>query len=1387
MVDIWKQEYDWILNVGYPEWIKVKRDNINRNDIIESKYLTFNWNKCFSGISFRYVNSLEDINKIDINVSDNNGLYHRFNEYDLIDDFLYNYVSVDLVMYENIDISLIYYELDNILIRPNQKILLLNQLNITENGFYKINKNYKLDYEIYNLDNLIVYCKYGTYFDGIFHLIPTLSSTTIYDITYQKNLITELSTFSSDSFSNVFIVTLSSITAEDYPTTLNLKTITSSYIGDNEFGDNYIINIEYKILNSTLIPIPNSSNTAPYYIEVRDSVNSPITSEFTYIENYSYVDSGNMNSGISSHLITSDSSDSNIRIILNMLPNYTNGISCEFEIIVKKIKFINNYEFSYDNFKFNSGGTYILKHIMDYNLNNSNSSLLFSDLDIARKQITTNYSLYSGFTFSGNTANDITPFSIQYKDFIYNIQVDDLKSKLYKNDLCNNQLNIITNSSGTYINLDSGIGKNLDDYINIKIKTYSGTTVYLAKSYIDFDTFIKEIDGNIIKISETIPNEILNSLINKYTGTTYAFYEIRNYNYSENDIYNFSSMINNSYFNKFIESDIIYNTNLSSTTSNYVDSLYNSDDSPFLTFNSINNVWTGYTETSSKFYSNQLISKDDYSYLLNCDISLGNYKFYIIDEYGTKISNEVSVGVGTSQNNLTINSSNSNYSYLIGEVVSSVDSIIDFLKPVFQVPKKLNDTDRFYEPLSGSNLNVSSIIYTPHFVKLIKIRGYDDRLSLLFAYNEDNPGPVHLAIYTSYDGGKTWNFISENVISEIFSIGRGNILGDDEGVEIIEMFTYNQNTFIHIEDLMNGPFTYDFVQSSIPPLIVPYYRPYFMKNQILYASNRYEGLPYGVATYVYSGFGVEYFTSYVNEYGNTPIYLDVVGDLHKITPSYYSPSIDEIIIVGMSLTGRSMILKYSGGIYTTNIDSSISNERYDKISYINKNLSYVIKSNKFYSYDYETNNINLISTINLISSGKTFYIDSDSTKDMKFFNNSDGYILKDKLIKTTNGGVSWVELLTIDSSMTNFQIYNNDIILYAKVSNILYSDFKQYEKIIYTKNGGNTWKNIDLTNLNVTSFQVEYLDYDSNLTDYLILFDDFDSNMNRNIYYLELDSLDVSDFVGNLELSRIHYDYDLNINTKYNENDKYFDYDGINFYYSGINYQFETDNKYIKYKLQPFLYDVWIGFTNDFILYDDFILTGYTYDIDNLTETIKIFPTNVEDLNHFKKYTFLNFTITNSNDYSLILDITDEYLLINIPKNNTNDIITFNSAFTYNISNNNIQNVYKLGEISNILYDIYTNWNDDLEFNDHYYYQIRCDRTKKKIYNSYGEILNSDFLIRKYCTGLIYCDENGKPIYKIYNENDNNLTYDLTELVFIGKDKKSRFPIRLKNDNIINE
>jgi hypothetical protein len=866
-------------------------------------------------------------------------------------------------------------------------------------------------------------------------------------------------------------------------------------------------------------------------------------------------------------------------------------------------------------------------------------------------------------------------------------------------------------------------------------------------------------------------------------------------------------MINNSYFNKFIESDIIYNTNLSSTTSNYVDSLYNSDDSPFLTFNSINNVWTGYTETSSKFYSNQLISKDDYSYLLNCDISFGNYKFYIIDEYGTKISNEVSVGVGTSQNNLTINSSNSNYSYLIGETNSSIDS----KDTVFTVYYKSGFD--YYDPLSGTNLtppNGNSLKF-PYFIKLIKMAGYNNRLALILYY-ESPTSSINsaFAIYGSTDGGQSWFFIGKD----------GNFLtGLGSGTQVFKSFVDDNRAYIHhfntsyrsylnIDDLFYGPITEINKVINFPNSDNDIF-PYLLKNQVLYSIDYVSYT--SVSNYVYNGFGVEYFLNNSPLHKSATTYTEVVGDLYKISPTYISSGIDEMILVGMSLTGRSMIVRYSAGTYNTLIDSAITNERYDKISYINKNLSYVIKMNKVYSYNYNNNTINFISTINLLPNSALTNIGLNRryeiSSDMKFFNSAVGYILYGdvfdknllslsnyrKLIKTSDGGLNWTELLLLNSAITQVQIYNENTILYSESIKKSYSSaFNYYRSIIdnlyYTKDGGNTWKSINISNLSAETFQVEYLDYKSNLTDYLILLkNDSSIYSDKNIYYLELDNLDSSDFVGNLELLRIHYDYDLNINTKYNENDKYFDYDGINFYYSGINYQFETDNKYVKYKLQPFLYDVWTGFTNDFILYDDFILTGYTYDIDNLTETIKIFPTNVEDLNHFKKYTFVNFTITNSNDYSLILDITDEYLLINIPKNNTNDIITFNSAFTYNISNNNIQNVYKLGEISNVLYDIYTNWNDDLEFNDHYYYQIRCDRTKKKIYNSYGEILNSDFLIRKYCTGLIYCDENGKPIYKIYNENDNNLTYDLTELVFIGKDKKSRFPIRLKNDNIINE
>ena len=105
-----------------------------------------------------------------------------------------------------------------------------------------------------------------------------------------------------------------------------------------------------------------------------------------------------------------------------------------------------------------------------------------------------------------------------------------------------------------------------------------------------------------------------------------------------------------------------------------------------------------------------------------------------------------------------------------------------------------------------------------------------------------------------------------------------------------------------------------------------------------------------------------------------------------------------------------------------------------------------------------------------------------------------------------------------------------------------------------------------------------------------------------------------------------------------------------------------------------------------------------------------------------------------------------------------------------------VQNAYQLKDISDKLYEVYTNYKQGQ-------YQPKNVGWQKKIYEAYGQILQENEDIRSGVTAIIYVDETGKPILKVYNENDPLLKYEPTELVFVGIDKKPRFPLRLRNNN----
>lgn len=334
-----------------------------------------------------------------------------------------------------------------------------------------------------------------------------------------------------------------------------------------------------------------------------------------------------------------------------------------------------------------------------------------------------------------------------------------------------------------------------------------------------------------------------------------------------------------------------------------------------------------------------------------------------------------------------------------------------------------------------------------------------------------------------------------------------------------------------------------------------------------------------------------------------------------------------------------------------------------------------------------------------------------------------------------------------------------------------------------------------------------------------------------NLHYCPTGMTNFAEFLNNSPYNELIYAIDLidylNISVKISDKNKYYDYNLLNFVhntysgetYTATTYNFTSNNQYIDYKLDTFLerlddnlpiniYNENYLFSNQYTIEEvtsDF--TGHTF-----TDTyyvpqssmLKIIPSSeyVDKLNDFKRFTFIDYGILTTGltqvtdnlgnisyitgvvtPYSfvddttgrtMIYDITDTYMLVEKPINYS--VIKTN--------NYDIINVSKLTDISNILYDVYTNYSHD-------YYFKKSDNLRNCIAGQYGSVVRNNEYIRNISTGIIYCD-NGEFNFDLFNlevnddftHNDINLTYQPIELIDVGIDKITKLPIPITIDNL---
>lgn len=276
--------------------------------------------------------------------------------------------------------------------------------------------------------------------------------------------------------------------------------------------------------------------------------------------------------------------------------------------------------------------------------------------------------------------------------------------------------------------------------------------------------------------------------------------------------------------------------------------------------------------------------------------------------------------------------------------------------------------------------------------------------------------------------------------------------------------------------------------------------------------------------------------------------------------------------------------------------------------------------------------------------------------------------------------------------------------------------------------------------------------------------------------------------------------FPITIVPKYNEYNRYIDYDSFLFDFGSSTYRFTSDNYYIDYKLYEHLnsinssifnssFDLGSGFTmTNFSQYQTYLVDDISYPAttSNMYSPLKIVPDDPSDLIYF----YENTAVYTDGDYNSRVFILKK----------DNDSITIERPFNLSPGTtvSSITSFYSLSGISEVLYDVYLN---DVNDPNYYYKDYNYIR---KICKAYSDILSSDIRIISNTTGTIYngvddvftlrlfnnrspviTELTGNTINGVYYENDINLTLKPSEILDVGTDKLTKMPLTIKDDNII--
>jgi hypothetical protein len=559
---LWKFNYDveYYDAILGGEIVRVNREQLWNVDELSDVY--FRIQKCISGVSFTYVDNLQDVYRFGVLTNDDaDSLFNMYNEYEIMNKFIKNYIQIDVASNSNIDLNLPQHAIDDVVLKENHLVLLKDQDNVYTNNIYKVNeKNYLILTDYLSTreksDRFKAYVKLGEvnknkqYFllpdaDDIFPIsgeakvfdarhsyilkhrtcydidtIPTNTGNT-HKLVFADYDVARLMNHKNFELYNNFVMPLSTLSTGS---TFDIERYTKKY--SIKFSSTYNPFDDYLKHTTDSLP-PMTSYT---------SISGSCSSSSIYASGYETWKAFDNNPSTSWRAFTSTGwikFSYNTPVII-----WKYSIECNeqsnrspknwtFQASNNNIDWINLDEqisqigwsaITYREFIINNTVPYLYYRV-NVTTNNGGTFLSISEIQ-----------LFDMIFIIG---------SISYEPFVIgtfnNILIPDAYSKKYDT--------IIDNSAFPTVPVE------IEDYIRIEIKNDE-------RPYLSFDTFITNITSSGLTISDLIPEWVIN-IIDNQSNLTWI---IRNIQYSDLNVGSLIVSLQNSFLSKFFNVNDISNS-----------------------------------------------------------------------------------------------------------------------------------------------------------------------------------------------------------------------------------------------------------------------------------------------------------------------------------------------------------------------------------------------------------------------------------------------------------------------------------------------------------------------------------------------------------------------------------------------------------------------------------------------------------------------------------------------------------------------------------------------------------------------------------------------------------------------------------------------------------